>query len=257
MHLTAIPAFQDNYIWMLHTQGKAWVVDPGEADPVLRALVEHQLDLAGILVTHHHGDHVGGVNRLIAEYPQVQIFGPANESLNFNYRGVTEGEDIEIFGTSVTVLDVPGHTAGHVAYFLHPDQMAPVLFCGDTLFSGGCGRLFEGTASQMHESLQKLATCPTQTRVCCAHEYTLSNLKFAIEVEPDNRDLQAYVTSCQSLRATGTPTLPSTIGIELQINPFLRCTEPAVIASAQTQASKPLHGPAEVLGALREWKNSF
>jgi hydroxyacylglutathione hydrolase len=257
MHLIAIPAFQDNYIWMLHTQGKAWVVDPGEADPVLRALSDHQLELAGILITHHHGDHVGGVNRLTAEYPHTKVFGPAKESLNFTYSGVTEGEDLEIFGTRVSVIDVPGHTAGHVAYFLNPDQIAPILFCGDTLFSGGCGRLFEGTPSQMHESLRKLASYPSATRVCCAHEYTLANLRFAITVEPDNLDLQAYVQSCRSLRDAELPTLPSTIGTELQINPFLRCVEPTVIASAETRANARLDGPAEVLGVLREWKNSF
>lgn len=257
MNLIAIPAFQDNYIWMLHTQGSAWVVDPGAAEPVLQALAANQLDLAGVLITHHHGDHAGGVNRLIAEYPKAAIYGPANESLNFNYTGLTEGEEIEIFETRVRVLDVPGHTAGHVAYFLHPDQMKPILFCGDTLFSGGCGRLFEGTAEQMHHSLSKLVACPSETLVCCAHEYTLSNLKFASAVEPGNADLKAYVQACESLRAAGQPTLPSTIEIECKINPFLRCSAPEVIGSAQHHAGRPLPDAAAVLSELREWKNSF
>lgn len=257
MNLIAIPAFQDNYIWMLHTQGKAWVIDPGEPEPVLRALAEHQAELAGLLITHHHRDHVGGVNRLVAEYPQALIYGPSNESLNFNYSGVTEGEDIEVLGTRVSVFDVPGHTAGHVAYFLHPDQMDPILFCGDTLFSGGCGRLFEGTAAQMTASLGKLAACPSNTQVCCAHEYTLSNLRFALAVEPDNQALHEHVKLCESLRQSGLPTLPSSISIELKINPFLRCQEPTVIRSAEAHAGQPLHEPAAVLAILREWKNSF
>jgi len=257
MNLSAIPAFQDNYIWLLTHAGRAWVVDPGEASPVLSELARQQLVLEGILITHHHGDHTGGVPELLAEFAQVRVYGPANEALRFDYHPLQEGATIEIFDTAVEIIDVPGHTAGHIAYWLNPSSQSPILFCGDTLFSGGCGRLFEGTAAQMHESLRKLASRAPQTRVCCAHEYTLSNLRFAAAVEPENTALQAHIQQCEAQRAQGLSTLPSSIDIELKINPFLRCAEPEVVASAAARAGKPLAAPSEVLGTLREWKNAF
>ncbi|OYU80749.1 MAG: hydroxyacylglutathione hydrolase [Burkholderiales bacterium PBB5] len=202
MNLVALPAFSDNYIWMLHDDRQAIVVDPGVAAPVLAALDARGLALGAILVTHHHPDHVGGL-------------------------------------------------AG-----LRGRGQAPLLFCGDTLFSGGCGRLFEGTPAQMHQSLGRLAALPGNTRVCCAHEYTESNLRFAQAVEPANAALADYTTTCRQLRANGQPTLPSSIATELAVNPFMRCDAPDVISAARAQGAADSSGAA-VLGALREWKNGF
>lgn len=256
MNLQALPAFSDNYIWMLHDGRQALVVDPGESAPVEHALDSLGLMLAGILVTHHHGDHVGGLSALRTRL-KGPIFGPARENIPEPYSAVNGGDQVGLLGMRFDVIDVPGHTAGHIAYFHQPaDGEAPLLFCGDTLFSGGCGRLFEGTPEQMHTSLSRLASLPGHTRVCCAHEYTLSNLKFAHAVEPHNDGLQAYNAHCEQLRAQGHPTLPSTIEQERRINPFMRC------GVAEVQASALAHGAAsqgevDVLAALREWKNNF
>jgi hydroxyacylglutathione hydrolase len=255
MNLLALPAFADNYIWMLHDGQRALVVDPGEAEPVQRALDAHGLALVGILVTHHHGDHVGG---LAALRPRLQgpVFGPANESIPGPCEPVRQGDAVEVMGLRFDVLDVPGHTAGHVAYVHRPTAGPPVLFCGDTLFSGGCGRLFEGTPAQMHQSLAQLAALPSETQVCCAHEYTLSNLKFARAVEPDNADLLDYLSRCEALRSRQLPTLPSTIGQERLVNPFLRCSLPAVAQAARRHGAAS-DEPVDVLAALRQWKNEF
>ncbi|WP_374365511.1 hydroxyacylglutathione hydrolase [Piscinibacter sp.] len=256
MDLIALPAFTDNYIWMLHDGTDAVVVDPGDAAPVLAALDERQLALAAILVTHHHGDHVGGVDDL---RPRLKgaVYGPRSESIPAPYVPLAGGDTVQALGLSFTVIDVPGHTAGHIAYFVEAGRDgAPLLFCGDTLFSGGCGRLFEGTAEQMHASLAKLAALPGETRVCCAHEYTLSNLKFARAVEPGNAALARYQAECEATRAASRPTLPSRIALERAINPFLRCAEPEVIASARAQGAASAAG-AEIFAALRRWKNEF
>ena len=257
MKLTALPAFSDNYIWMLHDDRQAIVIDPGDAAPVAAALDAQGLALAAILVTHHHLDHVGGVAAL---RPRLQgpVYGPARENIPQPFVPLVNGETVSVLGQRFEVIDVPGHTAGHIAYFLADAGagQAPVLFCGDTLFSGGCGRLLEGTPAQMHHSLGRLAALPGATRVCCAHEYTESNLRFAAVVEPANADLAAYITTCRALRAQGQPTLPSTIAQERAINPFMRCDAAAVIAAARTQGAGDASGPA-VLGALREWKNNF
>ncbi|GCL63395.1 hydroxyacylglutathione hydrolase [Pseudaquabacterium pictum] len=256
MKLIALPAFTDNYIWMLHDDRQAIVVDPGDAAPVAAALDAQGLALAAILVTHHHPDHVGGVAAL---RPRLQgpVYGPARESIPQPFQPLTDGDRVEVLGLRFQVIDVPGHTAGHIAYFLPAqDGQAPVLFCGDTLFSGGCGRLFEGTPAQMHQSLGRLADLPGDTRVCCAHEYTESNLKFAQAVEPANAALARYTLACRALRADGLPTLPSTIAQERAINPFMRCDAPDVITAAQSRGAADPSGPA-VLGALREWKNNF
>jgi len=256
MKLIALPAFTDNYIWMLHDDRQAIVVDPGDAAPVAAALDAQGLALAAILVTHHHPDHVGGVSAL---RPRLQgpVYGPAREAIPQPFVPLADGEHVDVLGLRLQVIDVPGHTAGHIAYFLPAtDGQAPVLFCGDTLFSGGCGRLFEGTPAQMHQSLGRLAALPGDTRVCCAHEYTESNLKFATAVEPANAALARYTVACRALRADGLPTLPSTIAQERAINPFMRCDAPDVITAAQTRGAADHSGPA-VLGALREWKNSF
>ena len=237
----------------------AVVVDPGDAAPVLQALDKLSLTLAAILVTHHHADHVGGV-RALHQATGAQVFGPAREEVPAPFTPVMQGDQLDLLGQTVQVLDVPGHTAGHVAYFLPNAQPQPVLFCGDTLFSGGCGRIFEGTPAQMLASLDRLAALPAATQVCCAHEYTLSNLQFALAVEPRNSDLRTYVAQCQQLRAEGSPTLPAQLGTELQINPFLRARHPdvrhAVAQHAGLSALEQTNDVA-VFAALREWKNDF
>ena len=262
MNLNAVAAFADNYIWMLHDGSHAIVVDLGDATPVIEALSAQRLRLAGILVTHHHGDHVGGLEALrpLLEGP---IYGPARETIPRPYTACNAGDTVELLGLRFRVIDVPGHTAGHIAYYAEPAGEAPLLFCGDTMFSAGCGRLFEGTAEQMHESLQQLAALPGDTRVCCAHEYTLSNLRFARTVEPGNAALREHEARCIELRERGVPTLPSTIALERRINPFLRCSEPAVSAAASAHATSAaaqeehLADPVSVLAALRQWKNEF
>ena len=242
---------------MLHDDRQAVVVDPGDAAPVQAALDAQGLALAAILVTHHHPDHVGGLASLRSRL-QGPIYGPARESIPQPCLPLSDGASIQVLGLDFEVIDVPGHTAGHIAYFLRSPghDQAPVLFCGDTLFSGGCGRLFEGTPAQMHRSLGRLAKLPGDTRVCCAHEYTESNLRFALAVEPGNAALADYARSCRQLRSQGLPTLPSRIALEQAINPFMRCDAPEVIAAAQARGAADSGGPA-VLASLREWKNGF
>ncbi|EER59908.1 hydroxyacylglutathione hydrolase [Acidovorax delafieldii 2AN] len=257
MNLLPLPAFTDNYIWMLHDTRQAIVVDPGDAAPVLHALQAQGLQLQAILVTHHHADHVGGVPTL-REATGAHVFGPAGEQMPEPLQRLADGDTVEVLGLRFSVLDVPGHTAGHIAYYCADLAGAPLLFCGDTLFSGGCGRLFEGTPAQMLASLDRLAALPGSTRVCCTHEYTLSNLRFARAVEPGNQALRDYSSHCESLRARQEPTLPSTIALEREINPFLRVREATVRAAAQGfDASPPQHDAVAVFAALRQWKNNF
>ena len=257
MRLQPVPAFQDNYIWLLHDGQHAWVVDPGDAGPVRAALQEQGLILAGILLTHHHHDHTGGVAELVAANGAA-VFGPVGEVLPEPVTRVGEGYRLQVLGQDFEVIAVPGHTAGHVAYFGNHVPGGPLLFCGDTLFSGGCGRLFEGTAAQMQASLDQLAALPDDTRVCCAHEYTLANLKFARAVEPGNGELLHYSAQCETLRAQGLPTLPSRMALERAINPFLRTRVPTVAAAAAGFApSTDTRDAVAVLAALREWKNGF
>lgn len=257
MNLLPIPAFSDNYIWLLHDGEQALVVDPGQAEPVLTALTQLQLRLQGILVTHHHADHVGGVQAL-QQATGAPAWGPAYERLPEPISRVQGGDTVDLLGGPWQVIDVPGHTSGHIAFFSVHAQKQPVLFCGDTLFSGGCGRLFEGTAAQMQNSLDQLAALPGNTLVCCAHEYTISNLRFAQAVEPNNQDLAQYLEHCQALRSQGQPTLPSTLKIELAINPFMRSRAADVIAAAvQHDSHTRPEEPASVLAALRQWKNVF
>jgi hydroxyacylglutathione hydrolase len=255
MNLLALPAFADNYIWMLHDGVRAVVVDPGDAGPVQAALDEADLELAAILVTHHHPDHVGGVNQL---RPRLRgpLYGPALDPMPPACQSLEDNQRIDLLGLPFQILHVPGHTLGHIAYAQADGAPAPLLFCGDTLFSGGCGRLFEGTAEQMSHSLARLAALADDTQVCCAHEYTLSNLRFAAAVEPDNADLAAYTARCQALRRAGQTTLPATLKTEHRINPFLRCHEPAVIAAAQARGA-PSTDAVSVFATLREWKNHF
>lgn len=257
MKLLALPAFSDNYLWVLHDSERAIVVDPGQAEPVLECLREHRLALQTILVTHHHPDHVGGVDALRAA-TGAQVFGPARERIPAPFEPLRGGDHVDALGLRFEVLDIPGHTSGHIGYFANPPGAAPLLFCGDTLFSGGCGRLFEGTPAQMLASLDLLSGLPGDTRVCCAHEYTLSNLRFACAVDPDNAALQDYVRHCEQLRAQGLPTLPSTVERERQVNPFLRSRTPSVTASVTRHAGgTDSRDEVAVFAALREWKNNF
>jgi hydroxyacylglutathione hydrolase len=260
MKLIPLPAFQDNYLWLLHDGQRALVVDPGDAGPVQACLTEHGLRLEAILVTHHHQDHIGGVDRL-RDATGARVFGPARERIPEPLERLAEGDHIEVLGLRFEVLDVPGHTAGHIAYYCSSpgpdDDGAPLLFCGDTLFSAGCGRLFEGTPPQMLASLSKLAALPASTRVCCTHEYTLSNLKFATAVEPGNAQLIHYRQQCEQRRSRGEPTLPSTIALENGINPFLRTRQPAVAQAAHAYGGADEADPVAVFAALRQWKNEF
>lgn len=255
--MTPLPAFADNYIWLLQHQQQVLAVDPGDGQAVLQWLArEPKLQLDTILVTHHHADHTGGLLDLV-QATGARVFGPALEKLPVAHLPVAEGDSVAWGPLQWQVLDVPGHTAGHVAWWAHPAGQAPILFCGDTLFSGGCGRLFEGTAQQMLASLDKLSQLPADTRVCCAHEYTLSNLRFARTVEPDNLPLATYERLCQTRREQGLPTLPVPLGMELDINPFLRSRSPVVRRAIERHTGTPTGDDAGAFAQLRAWKNGF
>jgi hydroxyacylglutathione hydrolase len=252
-----IPAFSDNYIWLLRVGRHAVVVDPGEAEPVQAFLDREGAELAAILVTHHHGDHTAGIGEL-ATRSAVPVFAPASERIPGRTRGLAGGDVVRVpeVGLELAVIAVPGHTAGHVAYAGIVDG-APVAWVGDTLFAGGCGRLFEGTPAQMHDSLSRLAALPGGTRVYCAHEYTLANLRFARVVEPGNRALAEREARARECRDRDQPTIPSLLDDERATNPFLRTTVPEVAAAAEAWAGHPLPDGVAVFAALREWKNGF
>ena len=259
--ITPIPAFSDNYIWLLcdPASDEVLVVDPGEAPPVLQALKQRSLSLTGILVTHHHPDHVGGIAELLDHYP-VPVYGPENPAITEISHRVRESDRLEIGGNHFEILAVPGHTLDHIAWYA-PAAVAGrgLLLCGDTLFAAGCGRLFEGTPKMMWHSLQKLASLPEDTLVCCAHEYTLANLHFALAAEPDNERIQQRLETERSRRDRGEPTLPSSIGLELATNPFLRCTAPALMRHAAESSGQPAAelSAVESFAALRSWKDRF
>lgn len=250
-----VPAFEDNYIWMLRGESPRHVaaVDPGDAEPVFDYLAREGLELAAILCTHHHGDHVGGVEQLTARFP-VPVYGPASEHIPRRSHGLADHDSVTLpeLELRFEVLGIPGHTLGHIAYYGHG-----LLFCGDTLFSAGCGRLFEGTAAQMHASLSRLRSLPGDTRVFCGHEYTASNLRFAATVEPGNTEIESYAREVNEKRARGLPTLPSTLDQELRINPFLRCRERQIRETASAHAGRPLVGEVEIFAELRRWKDGF
>jgi hydroxyacylglutathione hydrolase len=248
-----VKAFKDNYVWTLRRGRHAAVVDPGEARPVLDYLAHEGLELAAILATHHHADHVGGIPQLLQKY-RVPVYGPRREPIATLTHPVAEGDEVAVpeLGASFSVLDIPGHTRAHIAYY-----GAGALFCGDTLFACGCGRLFEGTAEQMYASLQKLRALPDHTKVYCGHEYTLANIGFAKTVEPANAALSAREQRDRRVRDAGRPTLPSTLGDEKATNPFLRCLDPAVVESANKYLGARITDPVRVFAALRDWKNQF
>jgi hydroxyacylglutathione hydrolase len=257
-HLNVRPvrAFSDNYIWLIDSpraRGRLVAVDPGDAEPVIAELERSGASLAAILLTHHHPDHIGGVPELLRRWP-VPVIGPDDSRIAQRTLTVGEGErcDLSDLGLSFEILEVPGHTLSHIALWGHG-----ALFCGDTLFSAGCGRMFEGTPTQMNASLTRLRNLPPDTRMFCGHEYTAANLRFALTVDPGNAAALDYQGRVEQVRAKGDPTLPSTLALEVQVNPFLRCDHPVVAAAAAAHAGKPLDGAAEVFGVLRAWKDQF
>ncbi|EOD80277.1 Hydroxyacylglutathione hydrolase [Grimontia indica] len=251
LSVTSIPAFNDNYIWLLkNDDNHCVVVDPGDAKPVLETLNNEGLTLNGVLVTHHHNDHVGGIRTLLEHFPGLSIYGPATDRFPMVNHPLKHGQSFTLFNSDFTVFHVPGHTLDHIAYYAEG-----MLFCGDTLFSAGCGRLFEGTPKQMHQSLTHLASLPDDTLVFCAHEYTLSNLKFALAVEPNNTALNEYVVEAKALREKNIPTLPSSIGKEKCINPFLRAHIDSIKAAVSQGATDSTD--TETFAALRRWKDEF
>ena len=262
MRLQALPAFEDNYIWTLCADGgRALIVDPGDAGPVLAAADRGLIPVA-VLLTHHHHDHIGGTATLLQRWPDLAVLAPHDERIATATRRVGDGDRVDLEGWHFEVISVPGHTLSHIAFYLADNRMpsdrsAGVLFCGDTLFSLGCGRLFEGSASQMASSLARLAALPGVTRVCCGHEYTLSNAAFARVVEPHNPALRRRTEEAHAMRNAGRPTLPSTLADELACNPFLRCDQAAVQSAVAQHLGRAPQDAVETFAELRRWKDRF
>lgn len=254
LRVKAIPAFMDNYIWSIENDTCAIIVDPGQAEPVIQHLQNHNLQLKAILVTHHHGDHVGGIKRLKEVYPSTNIIGFANASYLGIEEAYSENDTFKVLGIEFTLIEVPGHTLDHVAYFAYLDN-SPVLFCGDTLFSGGCGRLFEGSPEQMYTSLCKIKALPETTLIYCAHEYTLANLEFARTLNPTNRELFAYQEHCTSKRSNDESTIPTSLQTEIKVNPFLRETDPEIIDNLRKLGYTELNDSVHCFAAIRKAKD--
>lgn len=253
MNIQAIPAFEDNYIWLIpFDDSRAAVVDPGDATPVITTLTQQGLTLEAILITHHHGDHTGGIRELLRHYPEATVYGPANEQIPHLDKPLQDGDSVTLGEFKLATLDVPGHTPGHIAYYGEG-----VLFCGDTLFTAGCGRLFGGTAQQLHQSLNKIKKLPINTLVYCAHEYTLSNLGFAQVAEPNNPRILERRLIEEQKRQRGEATVPAPLALELETNPFLRCSEPEIKAGCEQFCGKPLNSEADIFGILRYWKDTL
>jgi hydroxyacylglutathione hydrolase len=256
LNVRPVRAFSDNYIWLIESpraQDRVVAVDPGDAAPVIAELQRSGASLAAILLTHHHSDHIGGVPDLL-RHGAVPVIGPDDARIAQRTLTVRDGERCELsdLGLSFETLQVPGHTVSHIAFWGHG-----ALFCGDTLFSAGCGRMFEGTPTQMNASLTKLRNLPPDTRMFCGHEYTAANLRFALTVDPHNSAALEYRDRVDRVRAAGSPSLPSTLELEIRVNPFLRCDDPTVVTAAESHAGKSLKAPAEVFGVLRAWKDQF
>lgn len=252
--VTPIPALSDNYIWAILSGDSRYcvVVDPGDATPVLTFLQKHNLELSAILLTHHHWDHTNGVMELVRKHPNTMVYGPAIEPVGGMTHQLNAGDTLTLPDIDLTleVFHIPGHTLGHIAFY--GDGL---LFCGDTLFTAGCGKIFEGTPEQMYQSLSTLANLPDDTQIYCGHEYTEKNLQFASAVEPNNQDIKKRIESVQQQRQQGLPTVPASLTIEKQTNPFLRTQQTNVIKAAERYAEHSMHTDAEVLQTLREWKN--
>ncbi|MDP1525778.1 MAG: hydroxyacylglutathione hydrolase [Rhodocyclaceae bacterium] len=252
MQIEPILAFEDNYIWALRKGGQVALVDPGEASPVERLLKQTGDQLSAIIVTHHHGDHIGGIAELVARYP-VPVYGPAREAQAVVTHPLAEGDHVTLLGVDFAVMEVPGHTLGHIVYYARDG----LLFCGDTLFGAGCGRVFEGTLAQMHTALARIAALPATTQVYCAHEYTESCLRFAKTVEPNNAAIAARIESVKCQRAARQPSVPSTLAEELATNPFLRWQAPGVIAAATAHLGHPPANDTETFSAIRIWRDQL
>jgi hydroxyacylglutathione hydrolase len=255
LQIIPIPAFKDNYIWLIHNSKNAVIVDPGNAIPVLETLLHLNLTLDTILITHHHHDHIGGVAQLLKSYPDAKTYAPLLEQYPFEHTPIGEADTIYLKSLDIefSVIDLPGHTLGHVAYYSKNTEDGNLLFCGDTLFGAGCGRLFEGTSLQMYQSLQKLAALPLSTKIYCTHEYTMHNINFALTLEPSNQDLIQRKIDTQKLRDLNIPSLPSTIAIELETNPFLRCDSNTIKSTIKSENASSL----EIFSAIRLLRNHY
>lgn len=255
IRIVPVPAFQDNYIWLIAQNNHAWVVDPGDASPVIQYLSEHQLVLKGILLTHHHFDHIGGVDKLVQAF-KVPVYGNPQKIRQVT-EAVREGDQLTLEDISLNIIDVPGHTLDHIAYFGEIEGQGMCLFCGDTLFSAGCGRLFEGTPETMYQSLAKLTGLPANTKIFCTHEYTMANLAFAKAVLPDSDAVHNRIKHCQNIRSQNLPTLPAILSEELTYNPFLMSKNDQVIKAASQRLGRIPENDIETFGAIREWKDNF